>query len=102
MWALRGRYRKSYRRRLDNISYIYDMGSITVKILETEDGKCPYIKWFKSIKDMKTRIRIQQRIRRIEQGNFGLFKMLGGDLYELKIDFGPGTKFIMLIKINTC
>lgn len=48
-------------------------------------------KWYKSLKDKKTRALIQSRFRRIElNDNFGDFKSLGSKILELRIDFGPG------------
>lgn len=66
------------------------MIEIVVKIFQEEKGNCPYLKWVKSLKDIQTQIRIQQRIRRIELGNFGIFKALKGEIFELKLDFGAG------------
>lgn len=66
------------------------MNTTVVKIFEDDKGHCPYLKWFKSIKDIKTRIRIQQRIRRIELGNFGVYRALKGDIFEIKLSFGAG------------
>lgn len=39
---------------------------------------------------MKSKVAIEMRLDRFEMGNFGLCKSLGGGLYELKIDIGPG------------
>ncbi len=54
------------------------------------DGKSPYQKWLKSLKDLKTRARIRQRIDRLELGNFGDCEPVGDGIYELRLDFGPG------------
>ena len=61
-----------------------------VKIFRDDSGKEPFIIWIKSLKDPTTKARIQQRIRRMEMGNFGDHKSIGHGVWELKIDFGPG------------
>ncbi|GBR74195.1 toxin ParE [Candidatus Termititenax aidoneus] len=47
-------------------------------------------KWFKSLRDKRTRSIIQVHIRRLNNNNLGVFKPLGGGLFEKKIDYGPG------------
>ena len=46
-------------------------------------------KWLDDL-DTKTRARIQARVLRVEQGNLGDCKSLGGTIWELRLDFGPG------------
>lgn len=43
-----------------------------------------------TIADEKTRLRIDARLARLRLGNFGDCKSLGGGIYELRIDVGPG------------
>ncbi len=40
-------------------------------------------KWFKSLKDRTTRNKVLARLSRVENGNFGDFKSLGDNLFEL-------------------
>ncbi len=53
-------------------------------------GRSPYRHWYTQIRDEKTKTVISNRIRRLETGNFGDFKRLRQDLYELRIHYGPG------------
>ena len=53
-------------------------------------GRNPYRQWYTRIKDQKTQIAISNRISRLRTGNFGDFKRLSKDLYELRIHHGPG------------
>ena len=46
--------------------------------------------WFESLKDRQTARRIQARIDRAEEGNFGDHKAVGEGVSELRIQFGPG------------
>lgn len=61
-----------------------------IKVFQTKNDKKPFIHWLEKMKDKNTQTRIRQRIRRLEEGNFGDFKPLGKNLYELRLDFGPG------------
>ena len=55
----------------------------------TEDGKDIFREWLLKQND-DVIARIQQRIDRICQGNFGDHKGLGSGISELRIDCGPG------------
>ena len=46
--------------------------------------------WLRRLKDANAVARIVARIRRMEQGNLGDSKSLGGGLMEMRIDYGPG------------
>lgn len=56
----------------------------------TPAGVDPVQSWLDSLKDMKGRVAIQRRLDRLLPGNFGDHKVLGGGLWELRIDSGPG------------
>ena len=76
------------------------MLEIIVNIYKDDNGKVPYFKWLESIKDGRTKIRVQHRIRRLEQGNFGNCKALKGGIGELKLDFGPGYRIYYALEGN--
>ena len=46
--------------------------------------------WLRRLKDANAVARIAARIRRMELGNLGDSKSLGGGLMELRVDCGPG------------
>jgi len=46
--------------------------------------------WFESLKDRQTARRIQARIDRAEEGNFGDYKAVGEGVSEMRINHGPG------------
>jgi putative addiction module killer protein len=46
--------------------------------------------WLARLRDRQAAARIAVRIRRMEFGNPGDVKQLGGGLAEMKIDYGPG------------
>jgi putative addiction module killer protein len=55
----------------------------------TDDGRIPIQEWIDSL-DIKTRARIRVYIDRMEEGNFGDVKSVGGGVAETRIDFGSG------------
>ncbi len=57
-----------------------------IEIRTTEE----FLKWFKSLKDRRAKARIQVRIDRMEQGNFGDVSPVGEGVSELRIFYGPG------------
>ena len=61
-----------------------------VHIYRDQDGREPVIDWLESIKDITTRARIKNRLRRIEPGNLGDTKSIGQGIYEMRLHFGPG------------
>jgi putative addiction module killer protein len=54
------------------------------------DGRCPFRKWLRSLKDVNARARIRVRINRIRLGNFGDCKSVGNGVSEFRINYGPG------------
>ena len=46
--------------------------------------------WVESLKDKQTSRRIQARIDRAEEGNFGDHKAVGEGVFEMRIHHGPG------------
>ena len=55
----------------------------------TREGRDYFDAWFRN-QTSQARARIQNRIDRVELGNFGDFKGLGKGVSELRIDFGAG------------
>jgi putative addiction module killer protein len=55
----------------------------------TENGRSPFRDWLESL-NLHFRARIQARIFRFESGNLGDYKALGENLFEARLDFGPG------------
>ena len=62
----------------------------TLEIYQDTKGKEPTIEWLESIKDIETKARIKNRLRRIELGNFGDYKSISKGLFEIRMQFGSG------------
>ena len=63
--------------------------SLKVREYVDRTGISPFRNWLDSL-DVITKARIQARILRIESGNLGDHKSVGGGVMELRFDFGPG------------
>jgi putative addiction module killer protein len=55
-----------------------------------QSGRCPFEEWLESMRDRVGRAKIRARIARARTGNLGKCDPVGGGVFELKIDFGPG------------
>ena len=47
-------------------------------------------KWFRQLRDIRARARIDARIFRLSRGNPGDVRPVGSGVSELRIDYGPG------------
>ncbi|RKU11637.1 addiction module killer protein [Candidatus Poribacteria bacterium] len=61
-----------------------------IKLYRTPNGRVPFSEWYATIQDRSTRHRIQNRLDRLEDGNFGDCRSLGDGVFELRFHFGPG------------
>ena len=74
------------------------MQEYKIFIYKDKYGKSPFLTWLSSIKDVKTQRRIKLRIERLDCGNFGDYKSLGENLYELRLFFGQGYRIYYTIE----
>lgn len=68
------------------------MESRSKTILEfvRQGGRNPFRLWLRALKDLRAQATIDSRLTRVRLGNFGHCRSIGGSLWELKIDYGPG------------
>ena len=66
------------------VSQLIQFAMKTIYTTEIFDG------WFDSLKDKQVARRIQARIDRAEEGNFGDHKSVGEGVSEMRIHHGPG------------
>jgi putative addiction module killer protein len=65
------------------------MADKRVIVYRTPDNKEPFATWLFSLRDKIVRHRIETRIDRVRQGNYGDNKRIAG-IIELRLDFGKG------------
>lgn len=61
-----------------------------IQTYQRPDGTEPYADWLAGLADRQARARVLVRVHRMAAGNFGDCKPLGGGVWELRIDWGPG------------
>lgn len=54
--------------------------------------------WYQSLKDKQVARRIQARIDRAEEGNFGDHKSVGEGVSEMRINHGPGFRVYFTLR----
>ncbi len=72
-----------------------------LQYFRTATGRTPFKEWFERIPDQKTQDRVQRRLDRVELGNFGDCRPVGGGVSELRLDFGPGYRIYFCELDNT-
>ena len=78
--------------KIDKVSaivYTINMNTRIVKIAQLADDKAPFIEWMDSL-DKNTKIRIQSRLTRLLENNFGDHKKIDNEISELRFKFGAG------------
>jgi len=60
-----------------------------ILIFQTANGKKPVIDWIESL-DESIQPRFGERIKRLQTGNYGDYKKITDELYELRFKFGSG------------
>ncbi|RKU27137.1 hypothetical protein C6497_11950 [Candidatus Poribacteria bacterium] len=58
---------------------------IEIQYYRTPNGKEPFTEWFESIQNKNTQQRIDKRLARFEDLNFGDCKSVGGGVFELRL-----------------
>lgn len=64
------------------------------RVLETEE----YTRWFAKLRDARGRARIMTAIDRFIEGNHGSVRSVGGEVSELKVDYGPGYRVYFTVR----
>lgn len=60
-----------------------------IKIAQLANDKAPFIEWMNSL-DKVTKARVQSRLTRLLENNFGDHKKIDNEISELRLKFGSG------------
>ena len=74
---------------MSSVEYTICMKQRIVKIAQIPDEKCPFIEWISSL-DKVTKSRVQSRLTRLLENNFGDHKKIDSEISELRLKFGSG------------
>jgi putative addiction module killer protein len=66
------------------------MAALEIRQYQTGDGRIPVADWLDNLRDRAARLRVLARMDRLTEGLRGDWKSLGGGIYELRVDYGPG------------
>ena len=58
----------------------------------TSAGAIPFQIWFRNLKDLGAKAKVEERLERIEAGNFGNCNFVGNGVFEIKINCGAPLK----------
>lgn len=60
-----------------------------VKVAQLINNKAPFVEWMNSL-DKVTKARVQSRLTRLLENNFGDHKRIDNEISELRLKFGSG------------
>lgn len=69
--------------------YYAGVQRVDVREFLNPSGRSPFAHWFEELNAVAA-ARVTVALKRLSQGNFSNVEGVGGGVYELKIDFGPG------------
>jgi len=61
-----------------------------LKIYQTSTGIVPFFIWLSKLRDERAKAKILVRLGRVRLGNLGNRRSVGGGVFEMMIDYGPG------------
>ena len=71
-----------------------------IKIYQSPSGKAFFSEWFTSLKDIRAKALINNRILRLATGHFGDVKAVGNGVFEMRVHYGAGYRIYFANKRN--
>lgn len=68
-----------------------------IKFFKLENGKEPVKEWLLKL-DTSVRVKVIKRIERMYDDNFGDYKQISSNLFELRLQFGKGYRIYYTIE----
>lgn len=62
---------------------------VEIALYESADGSSPFARWFDEL-DSQAALKVRTVIARMEAGNLGDVRSVGGGVLERRLTFGPG------------
>src|SRR5580692_4408682 len=75
---------------------------VEIRYYVTRAGVNALDRWIRGLRNEPSEARIYARIERLRNGNPGDSKSLGGGLFELRIDVGPGSRIYYAMIGKSC
>lgn len=75
--------------KMSAVEYNINMEQRIIKIAQLTNNKIPFIEWMNSL-DKTTKARVQSRLTRLLENNFGDHKKIDNEISELRLKFGSG------------
>ena len=85
---------------IDSLLTVVSIWIHNIVMFLIEKSSC-FDKWLRKLKDRIAVARILVRIKKVENGNLGEYRSVGGRVSELKIDYGPGYRLYFTKKGDT-
>jgi putative addiction module killer protein len=68
-----------------------------LEVLKTD----AFDRWFRGLRDVRAKVRIDERIERLANGNPGDVRPAGSGVSEMRIDYGPGYRLYFVQRGKT-
>ena len=69
-----------------------------MNVMHTVEMTYLFSKWMDDLRDLTARDRVLARIILVQRGNIGKTNRVGGGVFELKINYGPGYRLYFINK----
>ena len=72
-----------------------------LRLYQTPNERVPFAEWYDTIQNLNLQSRIDKRLERVANGNFGDCRSVGAGIFELRFHFGAGYRIYFAEVENT-